>query len=93
MKVKYLGICIAVIAAVSYSTVKVINLSGHNIFTNSGSEELYNHEKFNVQKMIKNDDSVIVESMPVPNNGSESSYVETLPVPDVNSDVIAVNLD
>ena len=91
MKVKYLGICIAVIAAVSYSTVKVINLSGHNIFTNSGSEELYNHEKFNVQKMIKNDDSVIVESMPVPD--SESSYVETLPVPDVNSDVIAVNLD
>lgn len=52
MKVKYLGICIAVIAAVSYSNVKVINLSSHNIFTNSGDEELYNHENFNVQKMM-----------------------------------------
>lgn len=91
MKLKHCAICMAAIAVVSYTVVKAVNLNSTS--NNSLDEQLYGQENYNVQKMIKSDDNVIAESMPVPDGYSDSSYAENLPVPDVNAEVTVVNLD
>lgn len=83
MKLKILGLFIVIATLTSYSFFKE---SVNNKY--SESDKLDYH---NVQAEIKNDDSIAIESMPVPDSNSKY-YAEDLPVPDVNENIEAVDL-